>query len=60
MDKLTIFFLMTIDMMSLLVISLDVHVYFVRMLEVHWVAMGHMCNVNMFITSCKRLCFMGS
>ncbi len=48
-------------MISLLEISLDVHVYtLLQCQQLLWATMGHMCKVNMCITSCKRLCSMGS
>jgi hypothetical protein len=57
MDEFIIFFLMTNDVMSLLVISLDVHVsILLECWQVLLVDMGHMNNVNMCIMSCKRLC----
>jgi hypothetical protein len=57
MDEFTIFFLMTNDIMSLLEISLDVNVFTLSQCwQLLWVAVGHMCNVNMCITSCKQLC----
>jgi hypothetical protein len=59
--NLQIFFLMTTDMTSLLAISLDVHVStLLKCWHVVWVAVGHMCHVNMCITSFKQLCFVGS
>jgi hypothetical protein len=59
--NLQIFFLMTTNMTSLLVISLNVHVStLLECWQVLWVAMGHTCNVNMCITSFKRICFVGS
>jgi len=61
MHKFTIFFLMTTNMTSLLVISMDVHVSILsKCWQVLWVPMGRMCNVNMFITSWRRLCYVGS
>jgi hypothetical protein len=54
MDKFTIFFFMTNNMTSPLEISLDVHVFILSQCwQLLWVAMGHMCNVNMCIMSCK-------
>jgi len=54
MDEFTIFFLMTTNMMSLLTISVDVHVSTLsKCWQVLWVPVGCMCNVNMSITSCK-------
>ncbi len=49
MDKLKIYFLMIIATMSLLAISLDLHVStLLKCWHVLWVLVGHMCNVNMF------------
>jgi hypothetical protein len=60
MDELTIFFLMTNDMTSPLEISLVVHVsILLQCWQLLWVAMGHMCNANMYITSFKWFMFCG-
>jgi hypothetical protein len=61
MDKFTKLFLMANDTMSLLEISLDVHVYILlQCWQLLWAVVGHMCNVNMCIMSYKWLCSMGS
>jgi hypothetical protein len=60
-DEFIVIFLMTNDMTSLLEISLDVHIYTLSPCwQLFWVAVGHMCNVNMCIMSCKGLCYVGS
>jgi hypothetical protein len=52
---------MTNYTMSLLEVSLDVHMYtLLPCWQLLWVVMGHMCNVNMCIMSCTRLCYVGS
>jgi hypothetical protein len=57
MDEFTIFFLMTSNTTLLLKISLHVHVYILlQCWKILWVVMGHMCNVNTCIMSCKYLC----
>jgi hypothetical protein len=62
MDEFTIFIMMTNNRMSLLKkFPRNVHVYTLSQCWLpFWMAMGHMCNVNMWITFCKWLCFMGS
>jgi len=52
---------MTKDMIRLLEISLDVHVFSLSQCQkVFWVVMGCMCNVNMCITSYRQSCSVGS
>jgi len=61
MDEFIVLFMMTNEMTSQLEISLIVHAFILSQCwQFLWVAMGHMCNVNMCIMSCRWLCSMGS